>query len=404
MRLSALILFALFPSLICAQNDLEGSWDCQLKCPGGPLRFKIEIESSLDSDINASVRNGSERIEIPIVIASEKKVVFEFDHYDSKISCERSVDRLKGTWKKRRGSDKWVEMEFEAAKQNKANSSHSNKSGELAKLFDGKWKVQFSKSDDPAVGIFKSSVDKKMDGTFLTTTGDYRYLHGSIMGKKMELSCFDGAHAFLFRAAVEQDKMTGDFWSSDTWHESWTAVRDPNAELADAFSQTVLVADHPLNTFAFPDLDGNKTRLDDPKFNADAKLIYVFGSWCPNCHDAAAYFKQLQQKYGDSLSIVGLAFEHTGSFERDAEQVRKYLKRHAVNYPVLVAGLSDKKLASESIPFLDKVRSYPTTIFLNSNNEVQAIHTGFTGPATGEAYQKMKVKFETIIGTLAGKK
>ena len=87
----------------------------------------------------------------------------------------------------------------------------------------------------------------------------------------------------------------------------------------------------------------------------------------------------------------------TGEHERDANQVREYLKRHDASYPVLIAGLSDKKLASKAIPFLDRVRSYPTTIFLDGEGNVEAIHTGFTGPATGEAYDELKTKFEEII-------
>ena len=128
------------------------------------------------------------------------------------------------------------------------------------------------------------------------------------------------------------------------------------------------------------------------------RLIYVFGSWCPNCHDAAEYFAELQKKYdGQRLSILGLAFEHTGDFERDSQQVRRYLERHGASYPVLIAGLSDKKEASQAVPFLDRVRSYPTTVFVDANNKVRAVHTGFSGPATGAAYVDLKQKFESLI-------
>ncbi len=46
---------------------------------------------------------------------------------------------------------------------------------------------------------------------------------------------------------------------------------------------------------------------------------------------------------------------------------------------------------------LDKVRSYPTFIFLDSQDTVKAIYTGFSGPATGDAYQKLRSQFEQII-------
>ena len=51
---------------------------------------------------------------------------------------------------------------------------------------------------------------------------------------------------------------------------------------------------------------------------------------------------------------------------------------------------------------LDKVRSYPTLIFLNADNEVQAVYTGFSGPATGDAYKKQRLRFEELIEASIG--
>ena len=89
-------------------------------------------------------------------------------------------------------------------------------------------------------------------------------------------------------------------------------------------------------------------------------------------------------------------------FDKDSKQVKKYLERNDVECPVLIAGLSDKAKASESTPFLDRVRSYPTTIFLAADDSVKAIHTGFTGPATGAAYTRLKSRFENVIEGLFG--
>ena len=97
---------------------------------------------------------------------------------------------------------------------------------------------------------------------------------------------------------------------------------------------------------------------------------------------------------------MGLAFELTGNFERDARQVRRYVDRFEIEYPVLVAGVADKEKASAALPIIDRLRSYPTTIFLDAEGEVYSVHAGFSGPATGEAYQKLREDFETIIKEL----
>ncbi len=421
---AALLSLTAYP--VVAQSgpaEFAGKWNCALKSAGGDLRFGLEIETSLEGATAAFVTNGHERIQVPSALIDDGKLSLQFTHYDSEITCKSQIvstgleviderarvesdsradsdfRNLHGIWRKRRGLNEWVEMKFQAT----ADVTNKTPNNPLsAQPFAGRWSVKFEQSTDPAVAEFSVNEDGSVSGTFLTTTGDYRFLHGEVVEDKLVLSCFDGAHAFLFRATLQSnEKLVGEFWSSNTWHEKWTAERNPNAVLSDPFIQTKLVAGKSIGSYSFPDLQGISTRLDDPRFAGQAKLIYVFGSWCPNCHDAAAYFLELQNAYSDEqLSILGLAFELTGDFDRDAAQVKQYLHRHGVDYPVLIAGQADKALATQVIPFLDKVRSYPTTIFLDANHKVKAIHTGFTGPATGEAYSEMKTKFKTLIDSI----
>ena len=262
--------------------------------------------------------------------------------------------------------------------------------------------MDFESNDEPAVAIFRAGAGGTILGTFLTTTGDYRYLAGSFEERRLRLSCFDGAHAFLFNARLDEDgSLDGDFWSRDSWHERWTARRDPQASMPDAFELTRWVGGKGLDEIAFPDLDGRLRSLGDAEFAGRARILEIFGSWCPNCNDAAAHLAELDSEYrGRGLSIVGLAFEMTGEFERDAEQVRRYAEHHGLRFPLLVAGLSDKALASESFPLLDRIRSYPTTVFFHADGRVRAVHQGFAGPATGQAHDELRARFRTLIEEL----
>ncbi len=378
-------------------QDIAGQWDARLKCPGGAIRFGLELNFDQGKSIGL-LRNGDEQIEIPEVKMNGESIEIKIDHYDSILKLKRMPDdRLVGSWRKRRGLAQWVEMECVATR-------HVGVESENADAYLGRWRVTFSKSKEPAVAVFKKAEStNQIMGTFLTTTGDYRYLAGRVVDGRLVISCFDGAHAFLFDAVIDKESgnqtLRGNFWSANTWHETWTATKDRNAKLPDSFKQTAATAAAAdLGKLAFPDLDGAMKNLDDPMFAGKARIIYVFGSWCPNCHDAGKYFSELEERYGDQgLSILGLAFELTGDFERDAIQVRKYLKRQGATYPVLIAGVNDKADATRRLTILDRVRSYPTTIFLDAHGEVKAVHTGFTGPATGEAYKELQSKFETLI-------
>jgi hypothetical protein len=71
-----------------------------------------------------------------------------------------------------------------------------------------------------------------------------------------------------------------------------------------------------------------------------------------------------------------------------------------MEFPVLVAGLSDKAEATRSIPILDRVRSFPTTIFVGADGNIRAVHTGYSGPATGEAHARLLREFDEQIEAL----
>ncbi len=386
--------------------DISGSWRCWLDSPGGELPFGLMLAKQGGTTYRGVIVNGSERIAIPDCTFDNGKLVIDISHYDSKIEAtigDSPRGRFEGRWKKRRGVDRYSDMAFHAERGNDRRFPWPPDAA-AATAFEGRWLVDFESSEDPAIGIFETGPRDTLVGTFLTTTGDYRYLAGAARKSSMKLSCFDGAHAFLFEARLKDDgTIEGDFWSSDSWHETWTASKNPDAALPDAYKQTSWTGPTSLGDVKFPDLRGTPRSLDDPEFAGKARILQVFGSWCPNCHDASDLLVKLHREYkGRGLSILGLAFEHTGDFDRDVLQVQRYKNRHDIEYPILLAGLSDKGEATKSLGLLDRVRSYPTTIFLDAEGNVQSIHTGFAGPATGAAYEEIVASFRSQIEDLLG--
>ena len=82
----------------------------------------------------------------------------------------------------------------------------------------------------------------------------------------------------------------------------------------------------------------------------------------------------------------------------------RLIKRYGVDYEVLMTGLSGKDRASESLPFLNGIVAFPTTIILDRKHKVKTIYTGFSGPATGKEYENYKSKTESLITELLLKK
>ena len=80
--------------------------------------------------------------------------------------------------------------------------------------FSGKYEVKFTTANKtyPSVAIFEQK-ENIVTGTFLTPTGDYRYLEGNVVNDTLLLSTFDGNHAFLFSAQMVGDSLIGDYYS-----------------------------------------------------------------------------------------------------------------------------------------------------------------------------------------------
>jgi len=379
-----------------------GPWRAWLESPGGELPFGLELAQDGDA-LAAWILNGTERIPVPEARREGPDLVLDITHYDSVLRARIGEDgkRLDGEWRKRVSTDGFCVLPFRAHAGSAARFLPAPAPRPGAASLAPRWSVRFASETDPAV-LLADVHDTAATGTFLTTTGDYRYLAGDFDGEQLRLSCFDGAHAFLFRARLGQDgSLAGDFWSRDSWHDTWTALPDASAQLPDALSLTRALADVDWSQLRYPDLDGHLRSLDEKEFQGKARILYLFGSWCPNCQDATATLVDLDRRYRPrGLAIVGLAFELTDDAAHNVRQVREYARRHGVTWPLLLAGPADKARASEAFPALDRVRSYPTTLFLTASGEVRAVYTGFSGPATGAAYTELCSRYETLIEEL----
>ena len=393
--------------LACASDpapSLEsGVWRAWLDSPGGELPFGLELTPSEDG-WSAHIINGPERIRVRRVDLDGDRLTLRIEHYDATIEATRtSPTTLDGRWWKTGKYGAISELPFHAIHGETHRFTPIEDAGKSGSV-NGRWAVRFAGEDDLAVAELEQGDGHEVTGTFLTTTGDYRYLAGSFEGDHLRLSAFDGAHAFLFDARLQSDgRLAGDFWSRESWHDTWTAERDDSATIDPATEQVAWVGGVPLAEVVYPDLAGTPRSLDDPEFAGRARILEVFGSWCPNCNDATAYLVELDERFRErGLSIVGLAFEMTGDFARDTEQVRVYRDYHGIEYPLLIAGTADKTEASKAFPLIERIKSFPTTIFMDGDGNVHMVYSGFSGPATGEAYTRLQTLFESTIEEILG--
>lgn len=413
MKNSALlsIVFFVTQSLISQSLLKTGTWRGVLTLSEKKneiiLPFNFDVIKQKSKTILV-VRNADEKIEVTDITIKGDSVIVNMPVFDTGFRTVLKNDTLSGYWINYSKKEK-NKIPFEAYYNNKQRFV-SDKNATVN--FSGKYEVTFNaKKEDEykAIGQFTQNGNT-ITGTFLTETGDYRYLEGVVQNNNMALSCFDGAHAFLFFAnsAAQKgnaDSLSGRFYSGISGHEDWIAVRNETFELRDPESITYLKNTSEKITFSFPNLDGKKVSLSDEKFKNKAVIIQVMGSWCPNCMDETAYLAQVYKQYkSKGLEIVALAYERTDDFETAKKRVLKLKTKFGADYEFLITGLTGAAKASESLPFLNKVSAFPTTIVLDKNHEVKSIYTGFSGPATGKAYEQYKQKTESLIQQLLLKK
>lgn len=385
MNLSALIL-------------TTGLWRAVLLTPGGELPFQMKIDTFQNS-YTLTVINSTEQMLLDDVQIKGDSLIVNFPVYESQLRLKAvSQDQLEGVFI---NLTRTTHAEIPLKAYSGGAPRFFNRVKEPPVNVDGRWSVMFSpgaKDSTYAIGVFRQD-GYRVDATFLTTSGDYRYLEGVVEGDSLFLSAFDGVFVYLFKARVRKNTLEGMFYSGTHRQVVWTGFRDPKATLPDPTTLTKLnIGDKPLS-LRFPGTDSAMISLDDERFRNKVVIVQILGSWCPNCLDESIYLEDFYQKNKNrGFEIVGLAFEKTDDFKRAAANVDRFRKRLNISYPLLVASNRDK--IKTVFPGLENFMGYPTTIFLDKNRKIRKIHAGFSGPATGAEYEKFKDDFELFVEKL----
>lgn len=424
--LIGMILF--FSMQACIEADHEfsklapGIWRAELTLEGGKilrdaddespimdnkvlLPFNFEVIYATPDSFYIELHNGEERIKVTDIIygrdmaVAKDTVVINFPVFDTYIKAIFVENVMEGQFVVNYREN--YSIPFVAYH----GQGHRFVDDGIAPEMDlsGRWKTTFEVNTEgafPAIGDFVQD-DNKLLGTFLTETGDYRYLDGYVRENKFALSCFDGSHAFLFDGKIMPDKsLLGTFYSGTHYKVLFEATKDEQYTLASPFDLTQAVNPSEPLSFSFPNADGQQISLLDETYRDKVKLIKLMGTWCPNCKDETIFLKKyLAEHPSDQLEVIALSFEKYKETEKAMSAIRSFKNNFEVPYEVLYAGYSDKEEASKQMPQITKIKSFPTLLFVDKTNRIRNIHTGFSGPATSE-YTVFEDQFKAIVNTL----
>ncbi|TGD82629.1 peroxiredoxin family protein [Hymenobacter wooponensis] len=395
-----------------------GTWRGVLSTQGQEIPFLFDVATD-GGKPTVTLRNGEERLKLDEINTAGDSTTIRLGVFDAALVVRPDgADKLKGAWVKYDAKEPY-RVAFTAAKTTASQdlfTGGTKKAEVYGDLKQGAtFRTEFKDEDGktyPAVGIIQqdSTGGSGITGTFLTTTGDYRYLAGNLVtkadGEHVLLSTFDGSHGFLFDGKLDKpgniNSIKGDFYSGKGGHETWTAVLDANAKLPDANALTGMKPGQKKLSFKFPNIfEGGSISPSDPKYAGKVVVLQILGSWCPNCMDETNFLAPWYEKNKSrGVEIIGLGYERTEDQKLASQKLLKMKQRMNVGYDLAVAGVADKDAASKSLPQLAKVLAFPTTIFLDKKGEVRKIHTGFSGPGTGKYYQQEIDEFNKTIDQL----
>ncbi len=383
----------------------EGTWRGVLhRADGVEIPFNFEVKDS-SHKTRMWILNGAGRLPVDSLRYSGDTIFIHMPFFDSDFWAHFQNDgSLKGEWVKHYPDSNRVQK-FTAA----PNTLYRITPSPAPARFNvsGRWRTTFIRGDqkdtEQTVGEFHQKGNL-LSGTFLTTSGDYRYLQGVMDGDTLKLSTFDGSHVYLFKAEAKDNNhlVNGVFYSGFTGKDSWTAEKDSSAHLPDAFSLTTFTRGDKLS-FRFPDLKGDTVSTNDPRFKNKVVIVQIMGSWCPNCMDETRFMGPwYRENKNRGVEIIGLCYERSTDFKTAVKNILPFKDHFGVEYPLLVTGItpSDPRLLEKTLPQLKNFIGFPTTIFINKKGEIAKVEAGFSGPGTGAHYQEFIRKFNQLVNQL----
>ena len=404
---NGLILFALVAVTFVTPVDAQIIYRGEIRrADGNHIVFNME-EKTEQGRLKWTIRNAEERLEISQFNRRGDSLLVQLPFFDAELLLKKTPVGYEGSWLKR-GSTGSVLMPIVLVRgKDRYNLPVSPNRFQAS----GRWKTTFTNASGKssiAMAEFKQT-GKVITGTFLTPTGDYRFLEGSVQGDSLVMSTFDGTHAFVFKAKLGGDNriIHGLFASGSTSLESWDAIRDEQMELDGSSALMSLKGEEKKLSFTFPDLDSNLVSIGDEKFKGKVVVIQIMGSWCPNCMDEISflskYYKENRQL---GVEMIGLAYEYTTDFAEAKRRLSRFRDKFSVDYPMLITGVksSDEFRTEKTLPQMTAIKAFPSMIILGKDGAVRKTHAGYDGPATGIHHEKFKQEFDAEIKALSAEK
>jgi thiol-disulfide isomerase/thioredoxin len=121
----------------------------------------------------------------------------------------------------------------------------------------------------------------------------------------------------------------------------------------------------PLPPFSLNDLNGKQHAISE--WQNKIRVINFWATWCPPCLKEMPTFNALNQEYAEKgVQFIGIALD-------DPDQVREFVAKNRITYPILLGGDNGTELARSLGNILNTV---PFTVFVDQSDQIVKTHMG----------------------------
>jgi thiol-disulfide isomerase/thioredoxin len=126
----------------------------------------------------------------------------------------------------------------------------------------------------------------------------------------------------------------------------------------------------PAPAFTLRDLDGRE--ISSASLRGKVVIVNFWATWCGPCRAEIPDLVALQNKYKDTLQVIGISEDEAG-----VDVVRRFAADHKVNYPVAMITPEVEKL-------YPGISALPTSFILDRESRVVQKHVGMLTASTTE--------------------
>ena len=145
-------------------------------------------------------------------------------------------------------------------------------------------------------------------------------------------------------------------------HAAAAKAADPEPSGAERVTLRFFREPKPAPSFAVRDIDGRE--LSAASLRGKVVILNFWATWCGPCRAEVPDLVALQEKYKDTLQVIGISEDETG-----VDGVRRWAVEHKVNYPVVMTTPEIEKM-------FPGIGALPTSFIVDRESRVATKHVG----------------------------